>query len=74
MNAPARSGRRLAVVALLSLPFGIYRTFSLDEDYSRYGSLRWYATGYEIAGYSGTPADSIFYFVRFAADEKGAEA
>lgn len=48
-----------------------YRTFSLEEDYSRYGSLRWYATGYDIAGYDNLPTDSLFYFVRFAADEKG---
>jgi hypothetical protein len=48
-----------------------FRTFSLDEDYSRYGALNWYMTGYDIEGYQGQPTDSLYYFVRFAADEKG---
>lgn len=48
-----------------------YRTFSLDENYSRYGALRWYATGHEIDGYTNAPTDSLFYFVRFSTDEKG---
>lgn len=47
-----------------------YKTFSLDENYSRYGALDWYAAGYDIPGYSS--ADSaLFYFVRFASDERG---
>jgi hypothetical protein len=47
-----------------------YKTFSLDEDYSRYGKLDFYAAGFEIPGYD--PAtDSLDYFVRFASDEKG---
>lgn len=48
-----------------------YRTFSLDENYSRYGALRWFATGHDIEGYTNAPGESLFYFVRFATDEKG---
>jgi Motility related/secretion protein len=48
----------------------VYRTFSLDEDYSRYGTLAWYATGDSVQGYN--PASgSLQYFVRFASDEIG---
>jgi hypothetical protein len=47
-----------------------YRAFSIDEDYSRYGTLTWYAAGFQIPGYD--PAvDSLDYFVRFASDERG---
>ncbi len=48
-----------------------YRTFSLEEDYSRYGALNWYATGYDVSNYTDAPTDSLFYFVRFSTDEKG---
>jgi len=49
-----------------------YKTFSLIEDYTRYGALDWYAAGYDIAGY--TSADTaLFYFVRFASDERGTD-
>ena len=47
-----------------------FKTFSIDEDYSRYGVLNWFVTGYQIHGY--VPAtDSLEYFVRFSSDERG---
>src|SRR5262245_39747966 len=46
-----------------------FKTFSLDEDYSRYSVLDFYAAGFDISGY--TSADTIDYFVRFSSDEKG---
>ena len=30
-----------------------YKTFSLDEDYSRYGKLNWYATGFDVHDSTG---------------------
>lgn len=52
-----------------------YRTFSLPENYSRYGVLNWYAAGFDISGYTGpSGADSLlYYFVRFAGDERGSD-
>jgi hypothetical protein len=47
-----------------------YRTFSIEENYSRYGALNWYAAGFHIPGYDAT-RDSLFYFVRLATDERG---
>lgn len=47
-----------------------YKTFSLEENYSRYGKLRWYAAGFQIPGYDPL-ADDLSYFVRFASDERG---
>jgi hypothetical protein len=48
----------------------VFKTFSLDEDYSRYGKLDFFAAAFSIPGYD--PAvDSLDYFVRFASDEKG---
>ncbi|MBI3539430.1 MAG: cell surface protein SprA, partial [Candidatus Eisenbacteria bacterium] len=47
-----------------------YKTFSLDEDYSRYGTLRWYVAGFGIPNY--IPATgNLYYFMRFASDELG---
>ena len=47
-----------------------YKTFSLDEDYSRYGKLNWFAAGFDTPDYD--PAtDALEYYVRFASDEKG---
>ena len=57
-----------------------FKTFSLPENYSRYGVLRWFAASFEDStrDLSGgnvrlyDPAqDSLFYFVRFASDDKG---
>src|SRR5262249_19195383 len=47
-----------------------FKTFSLDENYSRYGTLRFWVAGYNLPGYDPS-ADSLFYFVRFASDERG---
>lgn len=44
-----------------------FKTFSIDEDYSRYGNLRWYVAGYNVPGH--LPNDSLRYFVRFSSDE-----
>ena len=59
----------------------VYKTFSLDEDYSRYGKLDFYAAGFKIdSSTAGHPCanqcydsqtDSLFFFVRFASDERG---
>jgi hypothetical protein len=57
-----------------------FKTFSIPENYSRYGALTWYAACFDVkrldqAGNTlGTydPAtDSLSYFVRFASDDKG---
>ncbi|HTK30834.1 MAG TPA: cell surface protein SprA [Candidatus Saccharimonadaceae bacterium] len=47
-----------------------FKTFSIDEDYTRYGKLDWFATGFGVPGYDPV-ADSLAYFVRFASDEVG---
>lgn len=57
-----------------------FKTFSLPENYSRYGALRWYAAAYDVKRLSadGLPlgayepaSDTLDYFVRFASDDKG---
>ena len=57
-----------------------FRTFSIPEDYSRYGKLNWFSAAFEVSktDLNGTPqgtydpaVDSLFYFVRFASDDKG---
>jgi len=53
-----------------------FKTFSLDENYSRYGALDWFAAAFEVKDEGGAPYDaatdtSLFYFVRFASDEQG---
>ncbi|MFM8559056.1 MAG: hypothetical protein ACKOC6_05565, partial [bacterium] len=57
-----------------------FKTFSLPENYSRYGALRWYASGFEVRkrdaagndlGRYDPLVDSLWYFVRFASDDKG---
>ncbi|TMQ70481.1 MAG: hypothetical protein E6K81_12490, partial [Candidatus Eisenbacteria bacterium] len=47
-----------------------YKSFSLDEDYSRYGTLKFYVAGVEIPNYDPVTSN-LFYFVRFASDEHG---
>lgn len=47
-----------------------FKTFSVDEDYSRYGALDWFIAGFEIPTYV-EGRDSLEYFVRFASDELG---
>ena len=44
-----------------------FKTFSIDENYSRYGNLQWYVAGYNVLGH--VPGDSLRYFVRFSSDE-----
>ncbi len=48
-----------------------YRTFSIDEDYSRYGALDFYVASYQIQGFDASVDSSLVYFVRFASDERG---
>src|ERR1051325_10285268 len=57
-----------------------FKTFSLPENYSRYGVLRWFASSFEVTkrnlagdtlGNYDAAQDSLFYFVRFASDDKG---
>ncbi len=57
-----------------------YKTFSIPENYSRYGVLRWFASSFEVSkrdlngadlGTYDSALDSLFYFVRFASDDKG---
>lgn len=48
-----------------------YKTFSIDEDYSRYGKLDWFATGFDVPNYNPIADSTLDYFVRFASDELG---
>jgi hypothetical protein len=53
-----------------------FKTFSLDENYSRYGKLAWYAAAFKVLDASQRPYDAavdtaLYYFVRFASDEQG---
>ena len=57
-----------------------YKSFSLAENYSRYGVLRWYAQSFNVRKVDASGADrgaydpatdSLNYFVRFASDDKG---
>lgn len=47
-----------------------YKTFSLDENYSRYGTLRFYVAGFDLPGYDPATGN-LSYFVRFSSDERG---
>ncbi len=60
----------LEFTALARDTLEVYKTFSLDENYSRYGKLDWFAAGFDIPGYDEA-ADSLDYFLRFASDERG---
>ena len=52
--------------------FQAFKNFSIEEDYSRYGKLDWYVTGFDVTETLGArSADSLDYFVRFASDERG---
>lgn len=47
-----------------------YKTFSIEENYSRYGKLRWYASAFRVPDYD--PASgALYYYLRFASDEQG---
>ena len=48
-----------------------FKTFSLDENYSRYGKLSWYAKAFDLPNTGDPTLDSLSYFVRFASDEQG---
>lgn len=57
-----------------------FRSFSIPENYSRYGVLRWFASSFEVTkqDLDGNPqggydpaTDALFYFVRFSSDDKG---
>jgi hypothetical protein len=48
----------------------IFRTFSIDEDYSRYGNLDWFVSGLKVPA-ADFARGSFDYFVRFASDEQG---
>jgi Motility related/secretion protein len=45
-----------------------FKTFSLDENYSRYGKLDWFATGFDVSNYVAS-TDTLEYFLRFSSDE-----
>lgn len=47
-----------------------FKTFSIDEDYSRYGTLAFFARGIKGTGYDPATHE-LTYFVRFASDELG---
>jgi hypothetical protein len=57
-----------------------FKTFSIPENYSRYGVLRWFGSSFEVKkldlsgaslGTYDAAQDSFFYFVRFASDVQG---
>jgi hypothetical protein len=49
-----------------------FKTFSLDENYSRYGKLSWYVTGFDVLdSLRNRTTDRLYYFLRFASDELG---
>ena len=48
-----------------------FKTFSVEEDYSRYRNLSWYAAGFDLPDYDATVDTSLYYFVRFSSDEVG---
>jgi len=45
----------------------VFRTVSIDEDYTRYGDLNWYVASFDVPGYA-KGVDSLYYFVRFSSD------
>ncbi|MBI5711756.1 MAG: cell surface protein SprA [Candidatus Eisenbacteria bacterium] len=46
-----------------------FKTFSIDENYSRYGKLDWYAAAFDVRDFSAPQDTALYYFVRFASDE-----
>ncbi len=48
-----------------------FKSLSLEEDYTRYRELNWYAAGFGIDDYDAATDTSLKYFVRFASDEVG---
>ncbi len=47
-----------------------FKNFSVDEDYTRYGKLSWYAAAFRVQGYDAN-VDSLQYYIRFASDDIG---
>ena len=72
-QAASRREQALAIEFENLLPgdtLEVFKTFSIDEDYSRYGKLNWFVSGLKISDY--TPGVTpLYYFVRFASDELG---
>ncbi|TMQ58490.1 MAG: cell surface protein SprA, partial [Candidatus Eisenbacteria bacterium] len=72
-QAVARREQALAVEFENLLPgdtLEVFKTFSIDEDYSRYGKLDWFVRRLKITDF--TPGTTpLYYFVRFASDELG---
>jgi len=57
-----RAGKRLEA----------FKTFSIDENYSRYGKLDWFVTGFGVHDSMGTTTNQgLYYYVRFSSDEQG---
>ncbi len=48
-----------------------FKSFSIDEDYTRYGRLAWFAASFAIDGYDPLLDAGLDYFVRFASDDIG---
>jgi Motility related/secretion protein len=48
-----------------------FKSFSIEEDYTRYGRLAWYAASFDIEGYNALADAGLYYFVRFASDDVG---
>ncbi|OGF16991.1 MAG: cell surface protein SprA [Candidatus Eisenbacteria bacterium RBG_16_71_46] len=48
-----------------------FKSFSINEDYSRYGALSWFVRSTRATAGITASDDSLFYFVRFASDETG---
>jgi Motility related/secretion protein len=78
-NGSQELTRREQSIALEFTRFGTghtiesFRTLSLDEDYSRYGKLNWFVTGYGLKDSLGNSTnEGLTYFVRFSSDELGA--
>uniref|UniRef100_A0A832MK34 Cell surface protein SprA n=1 Tax=Eiseniibacteriota bacterium TaxID=2212470 RepID=A0A832MK34_UNCEI len=53
----------------------VFKSFSVDENYSRYGKLAFYVADFDVRTAGGgafdPTADTLWYFVRFASDEIG---
>jgi hypothetical protein len=49
----------------------VFKTFSIDEDYSRYGKLDWFVAGLKITDNYDPRTAPLEYFVRFSSDELG---
>jgi hypothetical protein len=48
-----------------------FRTYSIEEDYTRYRTLAWYVAAFQIPEYDAVSDTGLKYFVRFSSDELG---